>query len=576
MRSGPERARDRAPHEVGHACAPLAADGGRHGVAPGQHVDALAGAERDAPDGAAPRLHALIATGLARGFVTRGDIVDALPDEDADDAGIAAAASTLGELGIAVHDAVDARGGWALDRHFSPAARSPAWPDGAGAVAALDLLAPRTTDPMRLYLREMGATPLLERDDEIDLARQLEAGRAACIDALSGDPAALDVLSAIHRDIVERRAPASAYVTGLVDAGDARPQAPGTDAAGPGADAYLAEPDDDASDRDCPATRSAVIERLAAVAALAAAMRDAVRAHGAASPAYLSLCRESAALLGTLRFSARAVERMLARSPDLPPDTIAALDARIERIERATRPARTKLVKSNLRLVVSIAKRYPDRGLPLPDLIQEGNIGLLKAVERYDHRRGFKFSTYATWWIRQAITHALADLGRTIRVPAHTVDAVNKLARIARDHVQRAGVAASPAELADRMDLPLAKVLDLMAIVREPVSTDVPVSPDGDMTFGEVVPDHATPLPEDAAAATQLRAAMAATLGGLPAREATVLRLRYGIGTADGVSLRDIGRQLNLSAERVRQIEASALERIRASGALHGLRSFMA
>ncbi|EGD01548.1 RpoD family RNA polymerase sigma factor, partial [Burkholderia sp. TJI49] len=206
-------------------------------------------------------------------------------------------------------------------------------------------------------------------------------------------------------------------------------------------DAYLAEPDDDASDRDCPATRSAVIERLAAVAALAAAMRDAVRTHGAASPAYLSLCRESATLLGTLRFSARAVERMLARSPDLPPDTIAALDARIERIERATRPARTKLVKSNLRLVVSIAKRYPDRGLPLPDLIQEGNIGLLKAVERYDHRRGFKFSTYATWWIRQAITHALADLGRTIRVPAHTVDAVNKLARIARDHVQRAGVA---------------------------------------------------------------------------------------------------------------------------------------
>ncbi|MDR8752696.1 sigma-70 family RNA polymerase sigma factor [Burkholderia pseudomultivorans] len=567
MRSGPDRARDRAPHEAGRTSVPLAGDGDRLGVASGLRVDAPAGAGRDGPVSPAPLLHALIATGLARGFVTRGDIVDALPDEDADDTGIAAVASTLGELGIAVHDAVDARGGWTLDRHFSPTARSPAWPDGAGTVAALDLPAPRTTDPVRLYLREMGATPLLERDDEIDLARQIEAGRAACVDALSGDPAALDVLSAIRQDIVARRAPASTYVTGLVDATDTDPAS---------ADACTIEPDDDSTDRDCPAWRVAVIERLAAVSTLASAMRDAVHTHGAASATYLSVCRESAALLGTLRFSARAVERMQARAADLPPDTIAAIDARIERIERATRPARTMLVKSNLRLVVSIAKRYPDRGLPLPDLIQEGNIGLLKAVERYDHRRGFKFSTYATWWIRQAITHALADLGRTIRVPTHTVDAVNKLARIARDHVQRAGVAATPAELADRMDLPLAKVLDLMAIVREPVSTDVPVSPDGDMTFGDVVPDRATPSPEDATATMQLRAAMAATLGGLPAREATVLRLRYGIGTADGVSLRDIGRQLNLSAERVRQIEASALERIRASGALHGLRSFMA
>jgi RNA polymerase sigma factor (sigma-70 family) len=200
----------------------------------------------------------------------------------------------------------------------------------------------------------------------------------------------------------------------------------------------------------------------------------------------------------------------------------------------------------------------------------------LKAIERYDYRRGFRFSTYATWWIRQAITHALADLGRTIRVPTHTVDALNKLSRLAREHRQRAGTAATPAELAVHMGEPVDKVRDLMAIVKEPVSADVPVSPEGDMTFADVAPDTSTPSPEDAAGATQLRRTIAAVIDRLPPREAMVLKLRYGLHADEGCSLRDIGRQLNLSAERVRQIEASALARLRASDTLGLLRSFIA
>jgi RNA polymerase sigma factor (sigma-70 family) len=239
-------------------------------------------------------------------------------------------------------------------------------------------------------------------------------------------------------------------------------------------------------------------------------------------------------------------------------------------------PARIALFDANLRLVVSIAKRYRDRGLPFADLIQEGNIGLLKAIERYDYRRGFRFSTYATWWIRQSVTHALADLGRTIRVPTHTVDALNKLARLAREHRQRAGSAATPAQLAAHIGEPVDKVRDLLAIVKEPVSADLPVSPDGDLTFIDVAPDTATPSPEDAADAMQLRRTIAAAIERLPQREAMVLKLRYGLHADEGCSLRDIGRQLNLSAERVRQIEASALARLRASDALAVLRPFIA
>ncbi|AYZ62875.1 sigma-70 family RNA polymerase sigma factor [Burkholderia multivorans] len=614
----------------------------------------------------AAHLHALIALGIERGYVTHGEIVDALPEDAAEGADFDAAASTLRELCIEVREHADSRTAWTLDRHFAQATEvtSP-HADAPAPLAAADLLAGRTNDPVRIYLREMSATPLLEREEEIALALQLESGRAACIDALSRDPAALDAIASIAGDIRSGKAAASVYVTGFV--GDAESLAeslaeplaeplagsPGSETAPePDAESPALEREAGLSP-DSPAWRDAVAESLGRAGALASAMHRALRADGFASAAYRSLMREAAALTGAIRFTARAIERIggaigeratharelekrivetltesgirtgtprrdlftpcddvrawldeciaaqpgcaaalarrapalieartalahLAGQSNLPLDIAIAIDARLSRIERAMQPARKKLFQGNLRLVVSIAKRYPDRGLQLLDLIQEGNIGLMKAVDRYDHRRGYKFATYATWWVRQAITHAIADQGRTIRVPAHTVDAVNKLSRLARAHAQRTGAAADAPALATQMRLPVDKVRELMSIVREPVSADMPVSSEHDLTLSDVAIDHDAPTPEEHASARQLRNAVAALIDRLPAREAWILRLRYGVDVESEYSLREIGRQLNLSAERVRQIEAAALERIRQFEHAPALRALIA
>ncbi|MCA8041149.1 sigma-70 family RNA polymerase sigma factor [Burkholderia seminalis] len=524
--------------------------------------------------------------------------------------------------------------------------------DASTPLAADDLPAGRTNDPIRLYLRELSATPLLERDEEIALALRLENGRAACIGALSRDPAALAVIAAIADDIRAGKVAASVYVTGFV--GDAEPSARAPTML-PGDPTVASPVSDDGAGLalDSPAWRDTIVDALERAAAPASAMQHALHANGFASAAYRALLRDAAASTGRIRFTSRAIERIaqangaratqartvekrladtltasgiriesarhdlftrcddvrawlhacstahpgcaaalarhapallearsalarLAAQSPLPLDIAIALDGRLSRIERAMQPARTKLFQSNLRLVVSVAKRYADRGLPFSDLIQEGNIGLMKAVDRYDHRRGFKFSTYATWWIRQAITHALAELGRTIRVPAHTVDSLNKLSRLARLHRQRTGDVADARSLATQMRLPVDKVRELMSIVREPISADLPVSPDHDLTLGDVTIDADAPTPEEAASAGQLRTAVAALIDCLPVREAWILRLRYGIDVESEYSLREIGRQLNLSAERVRQLEVSALERIRQFRHAPALRSLIA
>ncbi|VWD06380.1 sigma-70 family RNA polymerase sigma factor [Burkholderia contaminans] len=610
----------------------------------------------------AAHLHALIALGIDRGYVTHGEIADALPDDAAERTDVDAAAATLRALGIEVRAHAGSRTAWTLDRHFAQAPEvTLRLADASAPLAPDDLLTGRTNDPVRLYLRDMSATPLLERHEEIALALHLESGRAACIDALSRDPEALAGIAAIADDIRAGKVAASVYVTGFAGNAEWLTQAP----AMPPDDSHDDSPGNDTApdpamesgdtglSPDSPAWRGAVAESLERASALAPAMRHALHADGFASARYRALIREAAAVTGRIRFTSRAIERIghanveratrarqvekrlvdtlaasgirtgstrrdrfapcddahawlraciaahpecaaalarhtpalidarialarLAGQSPLPLTIAVALDARLSRIERAMQPARTKLFRSNLRLVVSIAKRYPDRGLPFLDLIQEGNIGLLKAVDRYDHRRGFKFSTYATWWVRQAITHALADQGRTIRVPAHTVDALNKMSRLALTHRQRTGDVADAPALSAQMQLPVDKVRELMRVVREPVSADSPVSPDHDLTLCDVTIDPDAPNPEDAASAGQLRSAVAALIDSLPAREAWILRLRYGIDVDSEYSLREIGRQLNLSAERVRQIEVAALERIRQFGHAPALRSLLA
>ncbi|WP_248295007.1 sigma-70 family RNA polymerase sigma factor [Paraburkholderia sp. UYCP14C] len=594
-----------------------------------------------AGEATSPPLQGLIELGLARGFLTRGDIVDALPQHADDDAQIAAATMTLRELGIAVREAAATQPAWPPERHFVNADAVPGAP--------LDLLVGHTSDPVKLYLREMGTTPLLEREEEIALALRLERGRIACIEALSGDPDALDALVSIQLEIRAGTTPATYYASGTVSAPLAdRPSVSDDEAAERPAD----EEAPHEATHDSQVINEAVIARLEPASPLAIAMRDALGSAGRTTGAYWSLKRQSAGMMRPLRLNSRSIEQMsaplrqrvaearllaqrldallaeagvaatthpaalvapssdadawvatcvaayperrtallrrapaladvyralarLAGSSSLPLATAFALDARLARIERAVQEARQTLFRSNLRLVVSVAKRHTERGMPLLDLIQEGNIGLMKAVDRYDVRRGFRFSTYATWWVRQAITHALADQGRMIRVPTHTADALGKLSRLAREHAQRDGSAAAPAALAARMGVSVDKVRELMSIVKEPLCADLPVTSESDQTLTDTFADLDTPTPEDHASAAQLRAAVASVIGSLPRREAWILRLRYGIDVACEHSLREIGEQLHLSAERVRQIEAAALERIRGFDHLPTLRSLI-
>jgi RNA polymerase sigma factor (sigma-70 family) len=248
---------------------------------------------------------------------------------------------------------------------------------------------------------------------------------------------------------------------------------------------------------------------------------------------------------------------------------------RLAAIDRGAQQARVCLLKGNLRLVVSIARRYTERGLALADLVQEGNIGLMKAIERYDPARGFKFSTYATWWIRQSVLYALGDQARLIRVPVHTADSLSKLSRVTLDHVHRVGGVPTQAALAKKMGMPIDKVRDLTNIVRDPVSMESLAAPGSDATIGEFIADEAMPTPEDVVTAHRMRHAVTAAIDQLPAREADVLRLRFGIGVEDEHSLREVGRQLNLSAERVRQIEVRAFERLRGEPGFARLKAYV-
>lgn len=263
----------------------------------------------------------------------------------------------------------------------------------------------------------------------------------------------------------------------------------------------------------------------------------------------------------------------LQRMAVVPLGELKAIHQRMGEGERVSREAKQEMIEANLRLVVSVAKKYTNRGLQLLDLVQEGNLGLIKAVNRFEYRRGFKFSTYATWWIRQAITRAIAEQARTIRVPVHTIDLINKLNRISRAHLQQFGREPDVATLAQRLAMPQAKVRQVLKVAREPISLDLPKGDDNDATLGDGVEDHQTMAPQDAAMQTELHEIVEDLLAGLTGREREVMRMRYGIGTGNDLTLEEVGRRLDLSRERVREIEARAMRKLREPGGLGRLRS---
>ncbi|RQT17860.1 sigma-70 family RNA polymerase sigma factor [Burkholderia contaminans] len=490
----------------------------------------------------------LLALAGEQGYLTHADLVDALPPESDGPDALDVVRAALADIGIAVLDEP------AVPAPFAGSAPvdvdRDALDEGRAMLGDLARGTSASTDPLALYMRRMQAVPLLTREGEIVLAREIETGRHQILHALAGYPAAVDALLARHR------APAS------------------TRAAEPS--------DDDAGDTPAPASYDAL---HAAVAAL----RGALHAHGYRSDEYRDARNHVAALLGSIAWVAPAVDdasgvvRTLASVPQRAAageaacfDTVArrALAAALADGQQKVRDATRAMLEANLRLVLSIARKYMNRGVDLPDLVQDGSLGLMRAIEKFEYRRGFKFSTYATWWIRQAITRAVADRARTIRVPVHVGDQYQRVQRHALRFRQRTGRRATPADLAAETGLDEDKLRAVLALPAEPVSLDAPL-PDADTGLVELIEDQASASPFEQLADTRMRECVRSLLRSVTPAEADVLRRRFGLGGAEPDTYDAIAQDAGMSRERVRQIEKRALATLRTAAEAENAQSFL-
>ncbi|MEM7406612.1 MAG: RNA polymerase sigma factor RpoD [Pseudomonadota bacterium] len=589
------------------------------------------------------QLKLLIAKGKEQGYLTYSEVNDHLPDGIVDPEQIEDIVSMINDMGITVHEeAPDADELSLMEATVST--DEDAAEEAAAALATLDSEFGRTTDPVRMYMREMGTVDLLTRQGEIRIAKRIEEGLREVVSALASLPSAVELLMERYERVAAGEGKLQDVLTDFID-----PNAIEEEVPTPPPPSAASDDDEEAVDtgpdpeeaaarfkamkstfgklvtstnRNGPQAarpkklRVELVDQIMEIKlapklvdVLVAHLRETVYRVRTSERQVMQICLDAGMPRSTFIKSFPNSEcdpkwlkthtgkstkyaKVLAREAD----DITKLQSKLAEIEKDTRVnigeikeisrrmsigeakarrAKKEMVEANLRLVISIAKKYTNRGLQFLDLIQEGNIGLMKAVDKFEYRRGYKFSTYATWWIRQAITRSIADQARTIRIPVHMIETINKLNRISRQILQEKGREPMPDELAERMEMPEDKVRKVLKIAKEPISMETPIGDDEDSHLGDFIEDMTIESPSDSATAQGLREATQNVLAGLTPREAKVLRMRFGIEMNTDHTLEEVGKQFDVTRERIRQIEAKALRKLRHPSRSEQLRSFL-
>ncbi len=599
-------------------------------------------------------LKTLIKMGKTRGFLTHQEINDHLPEKLINEEILEAIVSMLNDMGIAVYEqAPDAATLLIAGGNTTTATEEEAEEAAEAALSTVDSEFGRTTDPVRMYMREMGTVELLTREGEIEIAKRIEGGLQFMMQAISASPTTIAEILSMAGKIRAGEMTISEVVDGFVSDDEA--------------DDYVAEEDfdefDEEDDDDGAGGSKALTKKLEELKAAALVkfddlqghfdrMRKAYEKEGYKSATYDKAQSSVSGVIMSIRFTVKTIERLcgILRSQvddvrryerelrkilvdkcgmpqeyfiknfppnmlnlkwaekevaagkpyaavlerNLPPvqelqqkladqqtravvplEDLKIINKKMNEGEKASRDAKKEMIEANLRLVISIAKKYTNRGLQFLDLIQEGNIGLMKAVDKFEYRRGYKFSTYATWWIRQAITRSIADQARTIRIPVHMIETINKMNRLSRQHLQEFGFEPDAPTLAAKMEIPEDKIRKIMKIAKEPISMETPIGDDDDSHLGDFIEDTNNVAPVDAAMQAGLRDVVKDILDSLTPREAKVLRMRFGIEMSTDHTLEEVGKQFDVTRERIRQIEAKAIRKLKHPSRSDKLRTYL-